>query len=234
MPYENKPELGILFCIVTPAGSGKITGMLKGLFLLFEPFACWEDVYHARPKWARVLFIDVLPVLVLSLLAECFHLVKFGKWQDIIGHQRFFTRNEVVVLGAAQLILWMLFIVLAARLVQALTQTFHTRGSYEQALCVVGYSLLPLFILQFFNALPFISFWITFSIGILFTIRAMYHGLPRIMDPDPIHTFGLFLTSSMFVAIGGGILRFVGWWYYRGHIHNLDSAITSLTSKLPF
>ena len=208
--------------------------MLKGLFLLFEPLSCWEDVYHARPKWARVLFVGVLPVLVLSLIAECFHLVRYGKWQDVIGHQRIFTLHEAIVLGAAQLIIWLLFIVLSARLVQALTQTFHTRGSYEQALSVVGYSLTPMFVLQLFNALPFVSFWITFSIGILFTIRAMYHGLPRIMDPDPIHTFGLFLTSSMFVAIGGAIVRFVGWWYYRGHIRNLDEVISSLASRLPF
>ncbi len=173
-------------------------------------------------------------MLVLSLIAECFHLVRYGKWQDVIGHQRIFTLNEAIVLGAAQLIIWLLFIVLSARLVQALTQTFHTRGSYEQALSVVGYSLAPMFVLQLFNALPFVSFWITFSIGILFTIRAMYHGLPRIMDPDPIHTFGLFLTSSMFVAIGGAIVRFVGWWYYRGHIRNLDEVITSLASQLPF
>ncbi len=208
--------------------------MLKGVFLVFEPISCWENVYHSRPGSLRILLLEVIPLLLLAMVAESYHLMKWGKWQDVIGHQRFFTLHEVAVVGVAQTLLWIIFILLAARMVQALTQTFHARGSYQQALAVVSYSLAPLFIIELFNALPFVSFWITWAVGMLLTVRALYHGLPRIMDPDPIHTFGLFLTSTMIMVVSGAMLRFVSWWYFRGHIRNLDDVIASLGARLPF
>ncbi len=214
--------------------SARFKKMLKGLFLLFEPISCWEGVAHARPGWFRVIFLNVIPMLVMMLVAEGYHLLRWGKWQDVVGHQRIFSRNEVIVLLTAQFIIWLLLLLVCAMFVKALAQTFHNRGSYQLALAVVGFSLAPLFLINLFNALPFVSFWMTFVVGIAFSVRALYHGLPRVMEPDPIHAFGLFLTSTMVIVVTCAMLRFVTSWYYRGHANKLDEVISSLAAQLPF
>jgi hypothetical protein len=63
---------------------------------------------------------------------------------------------------------------------------------------------------------------------------ALYHGVPRMMEPDPPHAFGLFLMSSLLLLIVTGLLRFVTWWYLAGKLTKLQAMVTDLAARLPF
>jgi hypothetical protein len=124
-------------------------------------------------------------------------------------------------------------IFLAASMVRALGETFHGRHTFNQAFTAVAYGLGPYFLLRFLDAFREVSPWVTFSIGILLSIGTLYHGLPRIMMPDPPHAFGLYLMGSILLALAMGLARFVTVWYLEGRFSELEAFISKLGARLP-
>ena len=74
----------------------------------------------------------------------------------------------------------------------------------------------------------------TWAIGIVLSIAVLYHGVPRMMEPDPSHAFGLFLMSSLLLVLITGMVRFVTWWYLAGKSSKVDAFIADLAARLPF
>ena len=81
-----------------------------------------------------------------------------------------------------------------------------------QAFISVAYGLAPLFLLRLCDGLGSDLVWVpwvTWSVGILLAIGVLYHGVPRMMEPDPSHAFGLFLMSALLLMLITGLLRYV-------------------------
>ena len=72
---------------------------------------------------------------------------------------------------------------------------------------------------------PSVTPWVAWAIGILLSVVALYHGVPRMMEPDPTHAFGLFLMSSLLLTLITGLLRFVTWWYLEGKLPRLQARL---------
>ena len=114
-----------------------------------------------------------------------------------------------MVVEAAQLVLSLAVVFVGANLVKSIGETFHGRHTYTQAFTAVAYSLSPLFLLRLFDAFTGISPWATWAIGIVLSIAVLYHGVPRMMEPDPSHAFGLYLMSALLLVLVTGLARFV-------------------------
>jgi len=84
------------------------------------------------------------------------------------------------------------------------------------------------------DALPGMSPWVTWPIGIILSIGVLYQGIPRMMEPDPPHAFGLYLMSAFLLIFITGLARFVTAWYLQGKFAKLDSVISGLAARLPF
>jgi hypothetical protein len=78
-----------------------------------------------------------------------------------------------------------------------------------------------------------ISPWLTWGIGIALSSATLYHGLPRVMKPDPPHAFGLYLMSFLFLAIITGLACFLTAWYLQGKFASLDSILLQLNPTQP-
>ncbi len=76
--------------------------------------------------------------------------------------------------------------------------------------------------------------WVTWTIGIVLSIGVLYQGIPRMMEPDPPHAFGLYLMSAVLLCLITGLERFVTAWYLQGKFVKLDSVISNLAARLPF
>jgi hypothetical protein len=55
--------------------------------------------------------------------------------------------------------------------------------------------------------------------------------LPRVMEPDPPHAFGLYLMSSLLLILITGLARFVTAWYLAGKLARLEGLISGVAAK---
>ena len=208
--------------------------MIKALLLIFEPIATWEGILLARRSVGFVLTTYVLPLLLITSAAEGYALVHWGKWQSDVSRFKTFSLGEAVLVEAAQILLSFGVVLVGAHLLKAIGQTFHGRNTYTQALTAVAYSMGPLFLLHLLDVFAGISPWVAWTIGICLTVAALYQGVPRSMEPDPPHAFGLFLMSALLLVLISGLVRFATAAYLQGKFPALQSLISNLAARLPF
>ncbi|MBU6408930.1 MAG: hypothetical protein KGR98_00955, partial [Verrucomicrobia bacterium] len=138
------------------------------------------------------------------------------------------------VAEAFQEILMLAAIALCAYLIKALGDTFHGRNTYTQAFKVVAYGLSPIFLLRLLDVVPALSLWIPWVIGIMLTMKILYHGVPIVLKPDPPHAFGLYLMSCLLIAMVTAAERFISIGALTGEFTRLSSLIDDLGSRLHF
>ncbi len=128
-------------------------------------------------------------------------LVKWGRWQSTLGQVKHFKVSEAVMYEALQMVLMAIVILVCAHLIKALGNTFHVRNTYASAFTVVIYGLSPVFLFRLLDVFPNLILWVPWGIGIMLTIKTLYHGVPRIMLPDPPDAFGLYFMSALLLAM---------------------------------
>jgi len=208
--------------------------MIKALLLIFEPIATWEGIFRARRAMVSILLAYVIPMILLTCIVEAYGLTRWGKTQGEVAHTRIYSVKEAVIFETAQFVIYLGIFFVGAKLIKSIGETFHGRHTYHQAFTAVAYGLSPLLLFRLLDALPGMSPWVTFSIGIILSIGVLYQGIPRIMEPDPPHAFGLFLMSALLLCLITGLVRFLTAWYLQGKFVRLDSIIQDMASRLPF
>ena len=209
--------------------------MVRAILLIFEPVAAWNRILRAERRTAFILLAHLLPLLLLTSFCEGYGLVHWGKPRGVlreITQPKYFTHGEAVLFEAGQLLLSLAVVFVGAGMLRSVAETFCARNTYTDAFSVVAYGLSPLFLLRIADAAPQLSPWVSWTVGILLSIGALYHGVPRMMEPDPSHAFGLFVISSVVLVLISGMVRFVTWWYLAGRFTGLESAISDLAPRL--
>ena len=215
----SKSEMSALFVYRTlerPAIT--FAGMIKTFLLIFNPADAWDRIIRARRSLISILMIYLLPLLILTSLAAGYGLIRWGKLQGAMGFPKRFSLNEAVAFEAAYAILSLLIVFVGAQVVKLMGETFHSRNTYLQTFTLLAYGLSPLFLLHFLDAFRPISPWVSWFIGILLSWGVLYHGVPKVMEPDPSHGFGLFVVTSIVLCLATGLTRLVTAWYLQGKL----------------
>jgi hypothetical protein len=207
--------------------------MIKALLLIFNPAGTWEGIFRARRSLVFVLVVYLFPLLLLASAAEGYGLVHWGKWQGEITRIKQFPIREAIVIETAQFLLALVVIFVGANMIKSIGETFHGRHTYNQTFTAVAYGLSPLFLLRLLDAFSGVSPWLTWAIGIILSIAVLYHGLPKMMEPDPPHAFGLFFMSALLLALVTGLVRLVTASYMQGKFAKLQVIISDLAARLP-
>ena len=207
--------------------------MIKALLVVFRPVGTWEWIVRAQRSAAFILIIYLLPLLLLSCAGEGYGLVHWGKWQAPGLRRKMFPPGEAVVFEVMQFLLSLGVVFLGAKLVKAVGETFHGRHTFQQAFTLVAYGMGPLLLLRLADASADISPWVTWAVGIALVIGALYHGVPRVMQPDPPQAFGLYVASSVLLLLITLLARFITAWYLQGRFTKLEPIISGLGARLP-
>jgi hypothetical protein len=207
--------------------------MIKPLLLIFEPDAIWDEIDRAGRSLAFILVSFIIPWQLICAVAEGYGLVHWGKWQ-VIGGLKKFPLGEAMVIAGAQFLLSLLVVFVGANMVKAIGETFRGRHTYTQAFAAVAYGLGPLFVLRLLDAFSGINPWVPWGIGILLSIAVLYHGVPRMIKPDPSHAFGLFFMSVLLLVVFTGLIRYVTAEYLQGNFPKLQAMVSNLAARLPF
>lgn len=205
--------------------------MIKALLLIIDPRGAWDRV--AGRKLGFTIWFHLMPMLAVVGAVEAFGLVQWGRVQsNILQEKKYFTPGEAAISEAGQLVLIGICILIAAYFIKALGETFHARNNYTQTLTVAIYGLSPLFLFRLLDAIPTINLWIPWALGIALTAKILYHGIPRIMDPDPPHALGLYFMSSLLLAMITAAERFISIGYLTGKFRPLSAVVADIAHKL--
>jgi hypothetical protein len=213
------------FIVSRRAGRYDKCAMFNSLLLIFDTARTWGRIAAAKRSSLFVLLSHLLPLLLLISLVEGYSLMQSGRTIEELHRVKKFGLMEISVFEAVQFLLTVAVIFFSAKLIQSMASTFHGRLPFKQPFATVAYGLSPLFLLRFFDAIPGLSPWITWGVGIILSIAILYHGVPLIMQPDPPHAFGLYLTSSLLLFLTTGLIRLVTIWYLVGKFERFENLI---------
>jgi len=151
--------------------------------LIFDPGNSWEGIVKAKRGIGFVLLVYLFPVLALSLAGELLGKAHFGVMQEY-GEAAAISDRLLTVYGAVQFLTSLLVISWWRVLVKSMAGTFQPRHTYAAVLKVVAYSFGRFFLC----ASPTLSGdqpLAEFCRRNHFIQRALYAGIPRVVDPDP-------------------------------------------------
>jgi hypothetical protein len=206
--------------------------MIKALLLIFLPIPTWEHIKAAQRSWVTILLMYFLPFLLLTAALEGYGLVQWGKPRGAISRLVNFTVCEAVAYETVQVVLTLAIVFFIASLIKSLGETFHGRHSFRQSFTVTAYAFGPLLLLRLLDAIPGLSPWLTWIIGVILCSSVLYYGLPMVMQPDPPHTFGLYMMSSLMIILITGLARFVTYFYLVGKFTKLDDLVAEICGRL--
>jgi len=184
--------------------------MLRALLLIFDPGNSWERIETAKPSVARVSFMYVLPILVVSLAAEGWLIARFGIQSGGVVRRSMLVSKEVLVrYEVAQFVLGLLICFGGAWLIQKLSESFHRKHPYRECFAILGYSLGPYFLCRILDGWPELNTWVAWAIGAVLALSLFYRGLPRVLRPDPSNALGVYLMSALIILVPPGLAHFV-------------------------
>jgi hypothetical protein len=200
--------------------------MIKVFFLIFEPGPAWEKIAQSGRGFAYILSIYLLPFILLVTAVEGWGLDHWGKWQPKFQKLKEFSTHEVVVYEGLQFVLLLGMVLIAALLILRVCQTFHGRNTYAQAFTLAAYAFSPIFLLRLLDAVPTMNPWVSWGGGMALVIWILYQGIPRVIQPDPTHAFGLYLSAIFVIALTSGVVRLVTAMFLLGQSNFQHSWLT--------
>ncbi|HEY1661381.1 MAG TPA: YIP1 family protein [Verrucomicrobiae bacterium] len=205
--------------------------MIKAFFLIFEPVGAWNRIGMANRKISTILAFYLLPMMLIVAVVEGYGLVAFGRARPPFGQIRTYSVQEAFQYEGAQMVLMAIVIMLSAYIVKAFGETFRSRNTYTQTFTVVAYALSPLFLLRLLDVIPTISLWVFWGMGIVLVAKTLYIGVPRIMEPDPPHAYGLFFMTALLIALATAGERAISWGYLAGKYAPVSEVIKHLLKR---
>jgi hypothetical protein len=206
--------------------------MIKVFFLLFEPAITWDKIAQARRGYGYIMATCLLPLLGGVTVLNGWGLLNFGKWQPPFQKIREFPNISMVVgFEAVQFILTLAAVFVSALLILRIAQTFHGRHNYLQAFTVAAYGLSPMLLLGLLDTARSVNPWVTWLVGISFSIWILYQGMPRIIQPDPSHAFGLYLCTVIVIVLTTGMARLFTGLYLLGYMDMNHSFLSRIVHQ---
>jgi hypothetical protein len=204
--------------------------MIKVFFLIFEPSVAWEKIARARRGIFFITFIHILPLLLVATAAESWGLQNHGKWQPKFQKFREFQPQEIITYETIQFVLLLTVVFISALLVFKVSQTFQDRQKFLPSFTVVAYGFSPIFLFHLLDAGATMNPATSWLIGMALTMWILYQGIPRVMQPDPTHAFGVYLSSIFVVLLTSGLERLITGMYLLGY---MDFQHSWLSRKIP-
>ena len=206
--------------------------MIKVFFLIFEPAGTWDRLVQQRRGIAFILLTYLVPTLLLLAGVEGWGLYHMGKWQPEFQKFREFPLQEVAVFETLQFFLSLVTVFFIAVLFKKVNGTFREGRDLTPAFTAAAYGLSPFFLFRLLDAMPTVNPWVPWTLGVAVTVWILYQGLPRVMLPDPVHAFGLYLSCVMVVILMTGVTRLLTALYLLGQMDFHHSSVTQGFSHL--
>ncbi len=206
--------------------------MIKVFFLIFEPSVAWEKIAQARRGFLFITITHLLPFILLGAALEAWGLERHGKWQPQFQMFKVYSRQDIFAYEIIQSLLLLAVVFVSALLVFKISQTFQDRLKFLQAFTTIAYGFSPMFLFHFLDAGATMHPATAWILGMAVTMWILYQGIPRIMQPDPTHAFGLYLSATIVVVLTSGLARLITGMYLLGYMDFQHSWLTRMIGHL--
>jgi hypothetical protein len=143
-------------------------------------------------------------VLAIGCVAEGYGMMHWGKKVGHYAARRQFDLHQTVQFEACHFASGLITVLLCALLLRQLADTFHRRQTFSLTLLVTVFGLGPVMLARIADAFPAINPWLSWGMGAVLITALLYQGLPRVLNLDPSHALGVYLSASVvFVLISG-------------------------------
>lgn len=186
---------------------------------MFEGGPAWDRIVQARRSAGFIFFVHLLPMLLIVAVAEWYGLTHWGKWQPPIRDYKVFSHVEATIFELVQFCFSIISVLICGRLLEIMGKTFHGRCTFTQAFTTVVFGLSPMYLLRLLDVARNMSPYAPWILGIGVSMWILYQGMPRIMQPDPTHAFGLYLSGIMVLILGTGAFRVLTAMYLEGRVN---------------
>jgi uncharacterized membrane protein YidH (DUF202 family) len=204
--------------------------MIKVFFLIFEPSVAWEKIAQKRRGFVFITVLHLLPLILLGSALETWGLLRHGKWQPPFQRvKENFPVADIYTYEAVEFVLLVAMVFVSALLVYKIAQTFQDRLTFSQAFTTIAYGFSPLFLVRVLDFQRDMHPAVTWMIGMALTMWILYQGIPRVMQPDPTHAFGVYLSAMIVVVLTSGLARLLTAMYLLGY---MDLHHSWLSNKL--
>lgn len=192
--------------------------MIKVFFLIFEPHVAWEKIAQARRGFLFITTIHLLPLILAGTALETWGLTRHGKWQPQFQTFKRFLPEDIYAFEIVQFLLFFAMVFVIALVVYKISQTFQDRTTYLQAFTVVAYGLSPLFLFHFLDFGASVHPVVPWLLGVGLVIWILYQGIPRVLQTDPTHAFGVYFSTLIVVVLTTALTRLLTGMYLLGYV----------------
>lgn len=205
--------------------------MIKALLLIFRPGQTWGGIDAAKRSIGFILCVHLLPLLVITSVAEGYGLMTWGKqYKGETSAVRKYELNQVIAIEVVQSVALLGMVFLGAFAAKSFAETFHNRSKFREAFTAVAYGASPLLLLRLGDLFPTLNVWVPWSVGIVLMISVLYLGLPCLLRPDPPHAFGLYVMTSLTLVVVNAIMRLFIYFFHKGNFPKVEQMLNSLGS----
>lgn len=206
--------------------------MIRALSLVWAPATVWEIIARDRKSLGFVFMAYFLPVMLMAALAEGYTLEQWRTWTAGPHGMMHFDFGQIIIFEAMRSTMTCVIVGVCAYIVWLLREPFYARYNFPQALVLVMYSLSPLFLCQVLTGVPRINLWLSWGLGIYFSLRVFYHGVRYLAKTDPASAVGLYVISSAVIICLTGAQRFMVIQCLTGHGSSINNFIYDLAAKI--
>lgn len=206
--------------------------MIRALTLVWDPARVWENIARDRKSLGFVFTAYFLPVMLFVALSEGYTLSHWRAWTAGPHGMMHFDLNQIVVFEAMRSAATCVIVGTCSYIIWLLREPFYARYNFPQALVLVMYSLGPLFLCNILTGLPGINLWLSWGMGIYFSLRILYHGVRSLAKTDPGSAVGLYMISSAVIVALTGAQRYMLVQCLTGHGSSVNTFIYDLAAKI--
>jgi Yip1 domain len=199
--------------------------------MVWDPATVWEYIARDRKSLGYVFTAYFLPVMLIAAVGEGSTLAQWRMWTAGPHGLMRFDLAQIVVFEAAQFLATCAIVGACSYVIWLLREPFYGRYNFTQGLVLVMYSLSPLFLCQVLTGVPRINLWISWGLGVYFSLRIFYHGVRFVAKTDPVSAVGLYLISSAAIVGLTGAQRFMLIQCLTGHGSSINNFIYDLAAK---
>lgn len=200
--------------------------MIKALLLIFRPVQTWGGIDAANRSIAYVLCLHLLPLILLTSIAEGYGLTHWGRSHRT--YVKMYELPEAIALETVQTLVYVGLAFLGAYAAKTYAATFHRRSTFRQAFTAVAFGLAPMLLFRFGDLIVGLNAWVPWAVGMVLTVAVLYLGLPCLLKPDPPHAFGLYVMTSLTLVVMFGMWRLMNYQFFLGGFPKLEKLLDGL------
>jgi len=194
--------------------------MLKVFQLVFSPTTAWAKIAETQRSVIVVFLLNSLPLMLCGAALEGWGLRKLGVFTGELDRVKPIPLplDRVIRFEVFHLVMDLLLLFLAAKLLEWMFESFHSRSKFLPAFTTMAYSLGPFFVARGLAGIPSLNTWVCFAFSILLALHVLYYGVGVVMQPDQTKGFGLFVSGALAMVILAGLCHFMGVFALQGRI----------------